>query len=382
MAPDKPSVLILTPFYEPNVGGVETHLKDLTDYLKKQRKYRVYVLTYQPITTKAKGAYFERDRNVEIIRIPWVGFNLFHKLEPYPILEFLYITPWLFICAFIFLFLRGKRIKVIHAQGFNAAFMGKFLSGIFSKKLVVSTHAIYEMPQKSLMAGMVKWTLSSADKILTLSQAARRELVKIGLDRSRIDTYTYWIDQEIFRPVSQAAAKEQVGWRDKFLILFVGRLIEIKGTDILLQLAGEVQEDIAFAFIGDGPLAEKIKRDARKMRNVSFVGRVDNCQLPQYYNAADVLCVPSKYEEGFGRVLLEALSCGTPVIASNRGGIPEAVDNSVGVLVEPTASDFYRAILGFYNDKEGLGAKRKVCRNYAMKKFGTANADKILSSYG
>ena len=82
----KPGVLILTPFYEPNVGGVETHLKDLTDYLKKTDRYRVYVLTYQPLTTKAKGAYSEggKDDNVKIIRIPWIGFNLFHKLEPYP----------------------------------------------------------------------------------------------------------------------------------------------------------------------------------------------------------------------------------------------------------------------------------------------------------
>ena len=65
----KPGVLILTPFYEPNIGGVETHLKDLTTYLRKQKKVNVFVLTYQPLTTKAKGPYFEKDENIEVMAV-------------------------------------------------------------------------------------------------------------------------------------------------------------------------------------------------------------------------------------------------------------------------------------------------------------------------
>ena len=78
-------ILIITPAFRPNIGGVESYLDDLCDYLVK-REHRVYVIAYQPITTKAKGLNFEKDRTLEIIRMPWFGHNLFHKLEKYPFL--------------------------------------------------------------------------------------------------------------------------------------------------------------------------------------------------------------------------------------------------------------------------------------------------------
>jgi len=378
----KIGVLILTPFYEPNIGGVETHLKDLTEYLNKNSEYKVYVLTYQPITTKAKGHYFEKSGNVEIIRIPWIGFNLFHKLEPYPLLEFFYITPWLFIWTFVFLLLKGKNIQVIHAQGFNASFITKILTKVFKKRFVASTHAIYSMDANSLMAKMVKWTLKSADKMLTLSEASKMELVRIGLDAASIDVYTYWIDQDIFKPIVKKKAKEKVGWSEKFVVLFVGRFIEIKGMDLLLQVAVNTFKEINFAFVGDGPLSSDIKKASESLGNVIFIGRVFNHNLPLYYSAADILCVPSKYEEGFGRVVLEALSCGTPVVGSNRGGIPEAINETVGILVEPIVDNLQREIEYFYQMPERLLKMQGQCREYAITRFSKKNAESIVKAYG
>lgn len=377
----RPGVLILTPFYAPNIGGVETHLKDLTDYLRKDGGFNVYVLTYQPITTNAKGPFFERDGCTRIIRVPWIGFNLFHKLEKYPVLEFLYITPWLFICTFLLLLFKGRGIDVVHAQGFNASFIARLLTALFSKRFVASTHAIYSMSTDGLMARMVRWTLIKADKVLTLSEASKRELIRIGLDGNNIDVYTYWIDQEIFKPIDKEEAKEKAGWKGRFVILFVGRFIEVKGTDILLEVAKRLKGKVHMAFIGDGPLSSELKEKAESMVNVIFIGRVENSGLPLYYNAATLLCVPSKYEEGFGRVILEALSCGTPVIASNRGGIPEAVDSSVGMLAEPDKDAFCKAIMHLFENDAELDSKRRHCREYAERRFGFSNAVKILNSY-
>lgn len=377
----KSGVLILTPFYEPNVGGVETHLKDLTYYLMKENKYKVHVLTYQPLTTKAKGPYFERYENIEIIRIPWIGFNLFHRLEPYPILEFLYITPCLFIWTFIFLLFKGKDIHVIHTQGFNASFIIRLLINLFNKRFIVSTHAIYEMNPDSLMAKMVKWTLIKADKVLALSSASKRELIKIGLREEMVDVYTYWVDQEIFKPFDRVEAKKKVSWEGRFIVLFVGRFIEIKGMDILLKVANSINREIYFAFIGDGPLSANIKEASVRLSNVIFLEKVNNHNLPLYYNAADILCVPSKYEEGFGRVILEALSCGTAVVASNRGGIPEAIDETVGVLVDPTADNLRRVIESLYLAPERLHEMQGNCREYAMDRFSERNAKRIIGCY-
>ncbi|MDO8748138.1 MAG: glycosyltransferase family 4 protein [Candidatus Omnitrophota bacterium] len=374
-------ILILTPFYEPNTGGVETHLKDLTDYLRSASEYKIFVLTYQPLTTKAKAPVFENNGCLRIIRIPWAGYNLFHKLEPYPILEFLYLTPLLFLNAFILLLVRGRSITVIHAQGFNAAFIGRLLSPLFSKRLVVSIHAIYNLKPFSRLSKLIKWTLSGAGKVLTLSSASKEELVRIGLKDKLIGVYTYWVDQRRFFPILREAARNSLGWPDKFTVFFAGRLIEKKGADILLEAAEQIREDIAFVFAGDGPFEGIVRKASIGLINVKYLGKVDNKDLPACYSAADIVCVPSKYDEGFGRVILESLSCGTPVVASDRGGIPEAVDETVGVLVEPDVQAFKSAILKLFYDREKLKALKDNCRAYALKRFGVANARIITDAY-
>ena len=378
---DNPGVLILSPFYEPNTGGVETHLKDLVEYLRKEGKIQVFVLTYQPITTCARGLGFEKDDSVEIRRVPWIGYNLFHKLEAYPLLEFLYITPWLFLNTLFFLFKNSKKITVIHAQGFNAAFIGRILSPVFKKRLVVSIHAIYNLRPGSGLASFILWALKKADRILTLSSASKQELVKLGLPDKQVDVYTYWVDQSVFVPLVQGEARKRLGLQDKFTVLFAGRLIEKKGADILLQVAVELKNEVVFIFIGDGPFEEKIKKASLGNPNVLHIGRLTNKDMPLYYNAADILCVPSKYEEGFGRVIIEALSCGIPVVASNRGGIPEAVSEDVGILVEPDAESFKKAILELLGNRDKLSKLKNNCRDYSVKKFGLANAKIIVDSY-
>lgn len=375
------SILILSPFFKPNIGGVETHLDDLCKYLKKQNCYRIYVLTYQPITTNTNAPFLEKDGSVVILRIPWIGFNLFHKLEPYPILEFSYLTPWLFLWTTIFLILKYGEIDTIHSQGFNASFIISILINIFRKKFIAGIHAIYGINKNSLMAKMVRLTLNRTDKILTLSEASRRELIKIGLSENKIDTYTYWVDQDIFKPFNKIEAKKSIGWEGKFVVLFVGRFIEIKGIDILLELAKSVDKNIYFAFIGDGPLSFKIKNRSRLFYNIIFIGKIDNFGLPLYYNATDILCVPSQYEEGFGRVIIEALSCGTPVIASNRGGIPEAVNDKVCILAEPTVENLKHVIESLYTSPKRLYKMRGYCREYAMARFSEKNAERIVNSY-
>jgi glycosyltransferase involved in cell wall biosynthesis len=94
-------ILMITPFFSPNIGGVETHLDDLCEYLRK-RGHKIFVITYQPLTTNVKALKFERDQNLEVRRIGWFGYSLFHKLEPYPLLEFMYLTPILLVYSFLF----------------------------------------------------------------------------------------------------------------------------------------------------------------------------------------------------------------------------------------------------------------------------------------
>jgi glycosyltransferase involved in cell wall biosynthesis len=175
--------------------------------------------------------------------------------------------------------------------------------------------------------------------------------------------------------------KERLGWEGNFIVLFVGRFIWIKGTGLLIEIAKQVDRRICFAFIGDGPLTEEIKEASLKSENILYVGKIDNKELSVYYNASDIVVVPSQYEEGFGRVTLEALSCGTPVIASNRGGIPEAMDETVGVLVEPTVENLRRVIEELYHNRGKLERLANNCRRYAERNFSKENARVIVRSY-
>ncbi|MCK4325185.1 glycosyltransferase family 4 protein, partial [bacterium] len=241
-------VLLLSPFFRPNIGGVETHLDDLCRYLTKH-DYQVFVITYQPLTTKAQGLKVEKKKSLEARRVPWFGYNWFHKLEVYPFLDFLYLTIGLFFSSFFFLLKRKREIEIIHAQGLSTAFITKVLSKVFKKRKVASIHAIYKWKAGSLASRFAKWILSSFDSILTLSGRSKAQLVHMGIAGDRIQIYTYWVDQGLFMPLNKEECKRRLGWEDRFIVLFVGRFLNIKGIDLLLRVAKRVDPKISFAFV-------------------------------------------------------------------------------------------------------------------------------------
>ena len=123
-------VLFITPFFSPNVGGVETHLDDLINYLN-EKKVSVDVITYTPLTTKVKAPLFERKGKNKIYRLPWPGFNLFFRLEKHIILQFIYLTSGIAIFSFFHLLLKRKKYDVISCHGLAAGFIGSFLKIFF-----------------------------------------------------------------------------------------------------------------------------------------------------------------------------------------------------------------------------------------------------------
>ncbi|MCX5704296.1 MAG: glycosyltransferase family 4 protein [Candidatus Omnitrophica bacterium] len=377
----KKGVLIIVPTFSPNVGGVETHLDDLVAFLAKTG-FQVFVQTYAPITTigvswKPK----ERYENVFIRRYRWFGKNLLHRIEKIPLLHFLYIAPYLFFRVLIFLIMNSKKIDIIHAHGINAALIGIFLKKIFKKRLIISIHAVYEIDPGSSTAKRISKILSYADSVLTLSRASYNELISFGTDKKIMGFYRHWVNLNNFTPLNQKnELRESFNLKDKFTVLFVGRLTEIKGIRELVVVATRLS-DINFVFIGEGPLSNFLKEESKKKINVIFLGKVKNKELPKYYNMADIFCIPSQYEEGFGRVAAEAVACGLPVVGSNRGGIAEALDNSVSLLMEPTIENLENAILRLCNDRQLYVSFKENCRVYAERNFSENNALGIIRSY-
>ena len=149
---------------------------------------------------------------------------------------------------------------------------------------------------------------------------------------------------------------------------------------LLIDIAKELKY-AQFVFIGTGPLDILLKKSSETIPNVNFLGQVRNIDMPVYYNSADILCFPSLYEEGLGRVSMEAVACGIPVVASNVGGISETVNENISLLVKPTHDNLKNALINLYQDENRLKKMASFCREYALKNYSKNNVNYITKYY-
>ncbi len=371
------NVLQLTVHFSPNVGGVETHLTDLVYGLAKKKK-TVFVLTYRPLMTKVKWQLLQKGPSYTILRLPWIpGF--FYAFVKNPIVEFLYLTPGLFIVTPFILLL--KKSEVIHGHGLIAGFVGVFWGKFFEKKVILSTHSLYHFPSSGMYHDFAKWIFGSASTVLCLSNQSVNEIKKLGVPASRVKRFTYWVDTNQFSQQPVEKIKKELSIHNKFVVLFVGRLVAIKGIRELITASNLLPESVRILIAGDGPLQKEVETAAKESKKIIFLHALKNTSLPLFYNAADVVIVPSTHDEGFGRVILEALACGTPIIAARRGAIPEAMDESVGKLITVTPKNITQAITSLQKNKITLQKLKKNARSYALKRYSEKNIADILQAY-
>ncbi len=126
---------------------------------------------------------------------------------------------------------------------------------------------------------------------------------------------------------------------DKPVVLFGGRLTTQKGVDTLIKAAriySQESKGPVTLIAGDGDLRGQLEqlRDKLKIESIYFIGHQNHQQMVKLFNIADVVAVPSKFE-AFGLIAIEALACGTPVIASNVEGLSQTVNEQIGYLIEP-----------------------------------------------
>ena len=383
----KKTVLMICPFARPNIGGVESHLDKLIDYLTSKNIF-IYLITYQPLTVKAKGESIEYGKNYKIIRTNWFGYGLFNKIEWCFPLTFLYLVPGLLYKSVSFYIKKYKEINIIHAHGFAAAFVGKILNLIHTKKTVISTHAVYNLSSRKILSCLVRWVLSSYGSILAVGEISRKELVQIGIENKRIKIHKNWIDTSMFKPYNKIESRQLLNIsKNNFVVLYVGRLIVKKGVLNLIKVAKMVSDEIIFIILGNsGTEVQKVEESAREINNLIHVNKltysVNNKRiLARYYSSADIFLLPSTYNEGFASVVLEGIGCGTPIIATNQGCIPEIIDDSIGVMINPTVKNLKNTIEFLYNNRSELAKRAKKCRSYAVKYFSRKNADIIINSY-
>jgi len=174
-----------------------------------------------------------------------------------------------------------------------------------------------------------------ADIYIALSKFIANFLVNLGIPKTKIRILPNGIDVERFRPRKESKIQN--------LLLFVGRLEEKKGLPVLLRCLSLLKTSVHLAIIGlplNPEYYEKILAFIEKVNNksihkVTYMGALDKEKLLEWYQKASIFICPST-SESFPMVNLEALSCGTPVVASNVGAISEVVRNHEnGILVPP-----------------------------------------------
>jgi len=216
-----------------------------------------------------------------------------------------------------------------------------------------------------------EFTQSAISKALTSN--AERAMVKIAPG----------IDTDHFAPTDASILRRSLGLEDKKVIVSVGRLVHRKGQDYLIQSLPLILHQVPNAhllLVGQGPYLEHLQKlviENGLENSVTFIGRVDYKELPQYLCVGDIFAMPSRSRlkglevEGLGIVYLEASSCGLPVLAGNSGGAPDAVkQKETGLVVSGTdEKQIASAAIELLNNRDsskkmGLAGRQWIVNNW------------------
>lgn len=196
--------------------------------------------------------------------------------------------------------------------------------------------ARYRMPR-----AMMQWAARHAAANVAVSRALADIIAGWGIAPDRIHVLRNGVDLQLFMPIERAQARKRLGVEGSPVLISVGHLVDVKRQHIVIESLAAllpIYPDARLLLVGDGPLCGDLQELAARLElgdRVQFAGAVPQDELSLWYSAADVLVLASK-REGWPNVVLEALACGTPVVASRVGGLPEILTGpELGVLAEP-----------------------------------------------
>lgn len=201
----------------------------------------------------------------------------------------------------------------------------------------------------------IRWALNRADSVIALSSDLKDEVAGLGIDRSRIAVIPNGVDPMRFRLAERANVRQKLGLSERGVyLLSIGRLHTSKNFHVLVESVGLLRNEfpeIQLILIGEPdaesdatPLIAESSRRLGIQNRVHLIGARPPDELADWYNASDLFCLATA-REGSANVLLEALSCGLPCVATDVGGNREAITGPhVGMLAPPEPVPFSKAI--------------------------------------
>lgn len=181
----------------------------------------------------------------------------------------------------------------------------------------------------------ILFILNKATKIISVSNAIKEKIISLGIeDYQKISVIPNGIDTDRFYIQDKVLSRKKLNLpTEKKILLTVGHLVENKGFHIIIDAVNEIlkiRKDILLIIIGNGIFRKYIENQIHKLgidKHVMLLGQKPNNELSVWYSSADIFCLASQ-TEGCPNVLIESIACGTPVVATDVGGVSEIVTSS------------------------------------------------------
>ncbi len=255
----------------------------------------------------------------------------------------------------------------VYPDGFAAVLVGRAVGlpvFVSARGSDINVYAAFR-----LIRPLLRWTLKYATGVIAVSAALKQKVAELNIPEEKIQVISNGIDTERFRPLDRKECRLRLGLPEQGLIIIsVGSLIESKGHHVLVSSVGKLAQrhpSLRLHIIGEGvyrPEIERLVRERKLGDRVYLMGTRPNDELSAWFSAADVSCLLSS-REGWPNVVSESLACGTPVLATKAGGIPEIiVSTKMGILVDRSipsvTAGLERALTSSWNRNEIAGVAR------------------------
>ena len=260
----------------------------------------------------------------------------------------------------------GFRIDLIDAHYFYPdGVAAVWLAQEFNLPVVVTARGtdLNLIPQFRLPRAMIQNAAQRADGLITVCHALKESLVRLGVASERIVVLRNGVDLERFRPLNRSQSRGELGLTRRTLGS-VGHLVKRKGHHHVIRALTQLP-DTDLIIAGAGPERAMLEGLAARLglkNRVRFLGAIDQNRLRTVYNALDALVLASS-REGWANVLLEAMACGTPVVASAVWGTPEVVAAPEAGVLMPTLDE--AGVIAGVNGLFGALPEREATRRYA-----------------
>lgn len=371
-------IIFVTRYFYPFIGGMEKQALTLSLALA-DRGWRVEVLTSR---VDPSWPVREEIDNISITRLPTFGLK--------------YIGAVIFLLNLILYLYKNKNsYALIHTfqVGYTAAatiIMAKILKKEAVLKLACSgAGGDVQKHGRSWLGRVFLACCKHASAIVVLNEEMQRELTAIGYQKGKIVAIANGVDAAIYHPAeNRSELRHALGFPEGKIIVYTGRILFVqKRIDWLVRAVAKIDGDQKFSLhiIGDGPDAGLLKRLCGRLRldgRVHMLNAV--ASTAPFLQAADIFILPSEYE-GLSNALLEAMSSGLAVVATDIPGNRDlVVDGVTGILVPPgDESMLIEAIQRLLDGGEraasmGAKAREQVCQKYSLEIM----AQKHIALYG